>query len=40
MILKLESKLLCNSKNNGTEGWDPMLITAMLHSLLCELRAD
>jgi hypothetical protein len=40
MILKLESKLLCNSKNNGTEGWDPMLVATMLYSLLCELRAD
>lgn len=40
MVLKLESKLLCNSKNNGTEGWDPMLVATLLHSLLAELRAN
>lgn len=40
MIVKLESKLLYNTKNNGTFGWDRSLITAMLHSLIVELKGD
>lgn len=40
MIVKLESKLLCNTKTNGTCDWDRSLITKMLHSLLVELKGD
>lgn len=40
MILKIESKLMCKSKRNGTKNWDPMLISIMLHNLLVQIRAD
>ncbi|CAD8104838.1 unnamed protein product [Paramecium sonneborni] len=40
IILKIESKLLYNSKRNGTKEWDSRLVSVMLHSLLKEIRAD
>ncbi|CAK58203.1 unnamed protein product (macronuclear) [Paramecium tetraurelia] len=40
MIVKLESKLFCNTQTNGTQGWDRSLITKMLHSLLVELKGE
>ncbi|CAD8090928.1 unnamed protein product [Paramecium primaurelia] len=40
IILKIESKLLCKSKRNGTKFWDPQLMSIMLHSLLVQIRAD
>ncbi|CAD8198751.1 unnamed protein product [Paramecium octaurelia] len=40
IILKIESKLLCNSQKNGTEHFDASLASIILHSLLVDLKAD
>ncbi|CAD8197874.1 unnamed protein product [Paramecium pentaurelia] len=40
IILKIESKLLCNSQKNGTEHFDPQLTSIILHSLLVDIKAD
>ncbi|CAD8119526.1 unnamed protein product [Paramecium sonneborni] len=40
IVLKIESKLMYNSKKNGTKGWDPLLIAIFLNNLLKETRAD
>ncbi|CAD8203330.1 unnamed protein product [Paramecium octaurelia] len=40
IILKIESKLMCKSKRNGTKFWDPLLVSIMLHNLFVQIRAD
>lgn len=39
IIMKLESKLLENSKENGTLGWSQDEVAKKLHNLLVEIKA-